>query len=166
MKKVGIILSLLFLGLSLTLCLHARTGLFHWADPEKVKDVIFWRNGPDSVSLNLDEASRERFLELYNDASYGGEGDGSGGTAEWGAVIVLHGGDEIRIHEFSVRPDFEVTTTSGKWFYLNSKDLRAYILNFLTNIHQQEGNTHDQKTENMDQAIGGSAVSGACGASA
>ena len=97
-----------------------------------VKDVILWQNGPDSKTVTLNREQIGAFLEHYNRAQYRGRADGSGGTAEWGAIIVLQNGTEIRVNDFSGGPDFEVSCDPRNWwYYLESGDLRVYIRNQL-----------------------------------
>jgi len=92
-----------------------------------VKDIILWQNGPDSKTVTLNREQIAEFLEHYNRARYRGRADGSGGTAEWGAVIVLQDGMEIRANDFSGNY-FEVSCDPRNWwFYLESGELREYI---------------------------------------
>lgn len=120
---------LLLLLMLLLLLLHDCPALSRRFAEEDVKDIILWQNGPESQSITLNRKEIATFLEHYNRAAYRGRADGSGGTAEWGAVIVRQDGTEIRILEFSGGPDFEVSCKPlDWWFYLDSGELREYIL--------------------------------------
>ena len=115
--------------LLLLLLLHDCPALSRRMAEADVKDIILWQNGPDSKSITLSREEIRQFLEYYNQAKYRGRADGSGGTAEWGAVIVQQDATEIRILDFSGGPDFEVSCDLRNWwFYLDSVELRAYIL--------------------------------------
>ena len=127
--KERLLAVLLLLAMLLLLLLHECPALSRRMAEEDVKDIILWQNGPDSKTVTLNREQIGEFLEHYNRAKYRGKADGSGGTAEWGAVIVQQDATEIRILDFSGGPDFEVSCDPrGWWFYLDSADLRAYIL--------------------------------------
>ena len=110
--------------------LHGYMAAGFYRVPEtEVKDVILWQNGPNSQRITLNREEIAAFLKSYNRADYRGRADGSGGTAEWGAVIVKQDGMEIRVHEFSGGADFEVSCDQRDWwFYLDSGELREFIL--------------------------------------
>ena len=126
MRKTMVPLLLLLLEL-LLLLLPGCPAVSHRISETDVKDVILWKNGPDSKQITLNREEIALFLEFYNGAKYRGKGDGSGGTAEWGAVIIRQDGMEIRIHEFW-NSDFEVSCNPlGWWFYLDSGELAEFM---------------------------------------
>jgi len=126
--KERILAVLLLLATLLLVLLYNSPAISRRLATEDVKDIILWQNGPDSKTVTLNREQIGAFLEVYNRAKYRGRGDGSGGTAEWGAIIVLQDGTEIRVNDFSGGPDFEVSCDPRNWwYYLESGDLREYI---------------------------------------
>ena len=125
--KDRILAGILLLILLPVIFLHGSPLLSRRFEEADVKDIILWQNGPDSKTVTLNREQIGAFLEDYNRAKYRGRGDGSGSTAEWGAIIVLQDGLEIRVNDFS--GNFEVSCDPRDWwFYLESEALRTYIL--------------------------------------
>ena len=126
--KRGVVPFILLLGLVLVIVIWESPVFSGRIAKADVKDVILWQNGPDSKTVTLNRERIDTFLDTYNRLKYKGRADGSGGTAEWGAMIVLQDGTEIHVNDF-YNSRFEVSCDSRDWwYYLDSGDLRSYIL--------------------------------------
>jgi len=124
MKKYFKVLSLLIICIGLCASLFACNSNER-IDEDKVEKI-------ELGEYAFSESEIEQFIELFNSASYEGEGTGEGGTPDYIITVHLDDGSYLNINQFGATDrDFEVFRYNDEkrleWYYVNSKELKEFV---------------------------------------
>lgn len=125
----------------IALCALLLVGLF-WVcrgninriDANTVLKVSFGST-PEFDGWSVEDT--ETFIDLFNEAQYAGKGTGEGGTPDITVFVYFKDGSYMWVSDFDGRGlDFEVTLHGSDkkidaWYYLNSEELKIFILEML-----------------------------------
>ncbi len=128
MKNSVKMLSLLIICIGLCASLFACNSTDR-VDERQVEKIVL---GEYAFS----ESEVKQFIELFNSASYEGEGTGIGGTPDYIIEVYIDDGSYLLVNQFgSLGCDFEVFLyNDGKrleWYYVNSEELKEFVSELL-----------------------------------
>lgn len=129
------------------LCLAVLCGMLfgcvrktHKLDLEQVEKITLYCGevGLEYVEhrtdgVDLDTEDMEKFVNMFNDATYGGKDVGYGTTSQWGCVLFFRDGSKLRVQEYG-NHNFIVTPGLGdaSFYFVNSIKLDALVTDLVT----------------------------------
>ncbi len=135
MKKKIIIITIIVLVILCGLFIIARNS--HKISMSKVSKIIIWEHTPENaIELTNDEITD--FVCFFNDSSYCGKADGSGGTPEYGATVYFYDGSFMSVNDFIGANKFEVSlhkeNEMKRWYYVESEELTEFVSVFVEDL--------------------------------